>query len=65
MSLRLVPPPPDSAEMWKRLLNRLYLDEEDELFKWAKATREAIPGAEEARAAALLEEPGGGVGVWR
>ena len=47
MSLRLVPLPPTDPEMWKRLLNRLYLLEEDDLFRWANEVRAAVIAAEE------------------
>lgn len=37
------PPPrpaPTDPEMWKRLLNLLYINEEDELFRWTKTLSE-------------------------
>lgn len=40
--LRLVPPAPDDAESWKRLMNVLFVHEEDELFVWARGVRAAL-----------------------
>ena len=45
--LKVVLSTPDDPYMWKRLLNRLYLYEEDELFRWAKTVRETTCGEEE------------------
>jgi hypothetical protein len=40
--LTLVPPPPDDERMWRRLLNHVYLCEEDELFRWLRSVRQAV-----------------------
>ncbi len=45
MSLRLVPPPPTDAENWKRLMNFVYVHEEDALFEWLREVRAAIVAA--------------------
>jgi hypothetical protein len=37
--LTLCPSPPDDEKLWARLLNHLYLCEEDELFRWARRVR--------------------------
>lgn len=46
MSPRLVPPPPDDPENWIRLLNFLYLHEQDQLFVWLRGVRQAVEEAE-------------------
>ncbi len=38
--------PIDEPAAWKRLLNVLYLHNEDQLFKWAKDVRAAVCGEE-------------------
>lgn len=38
------PRPVTDPEMWKRLLNHLYINEEDELFRWATSVRAAVAG---------------------
>lgn len=52
MSLRLVPPPPDDFENWKRLLNLLFILEEDRLFEWLRLVREEIVRVEREKRAA-------------
>ena len=37
-----IPPPIDDQDAWRRLLNRLYFCEEDELFRWAKTVEAAV-----------------------
>jgi hypothetical protein len=44
--LRPLPPPVDSEFMWRKLLNALYVYEQDELFVWVKRVREEIARAE-------------------
>ena len=34
--------PIDDPEAWHKLLNTLYIHEEDELFKWAKVVRAVV-----------------------
>ncbi len=41
-NLRLVPPSPDDPENWKRLMNVLFIHEEDALFRWARSVRAAV-----------------------
>ncbi len=45
--LRLVPPPPDDAENWTKLMNLLFLYEQDQLFVWARGVRRALQQQEE------------------
>lgn len=40
--LRLVPPDPGDPESWKRLMNLLFVSEQDELFAWAQGVRAAV-----------------------
>jgi hypothetical protein len=49
VSVRLVPPLPDDAAMWKRLLNHLYRCEEDYLFEWLRSVRAEVVMQEKAR----------------
>jgi hypothetical protein len=41
--LRAVVPPPGGSDAWPRLLNFLYLHEQDELFRWCREVRAALP----------------------
>jgi hypothetical protein len=41
MSLRLAPLP-DDFERWKRLMNLVFLLEEDRLFEWLKTVQAAV-----------------------
>ena len=40
--LRLVPPPANDPESWIRLMNLLFVSEEDDLFVWARGVRAAV-----------------------
>ncbi len=40
--LCLVPPAPDDPENWKKLMNLLFVNEEDELFVWARGVRRVV-----------------------
>jgi hypothetical protein len=44
--LRQVPPPVDSEYHWKKLMNFLFLHEQDALFEWLRTVREAAEDAE-------------------
>ncbi len=35
-------PPPDDAENWTKLMNLLFLYEQDQLFVWARGVRHAV-----------------------
>ncbi len=41
-NLRLVPPSPNDPENWKRLMNVLFIHEEDALFHWARSVRATV-----------------------
>ncbi len=43
--LRLAPPAPDDPEAWKRLMNLLFVNEEDELFRWLRSVRAVVEEA--------------------
>ena len=49
--LRPVPPLPTDERCWRRLLNVLYLAEEDELFRWAQLVRQVVEENERTEAA--------------
>lgn len=40
--LRPVPPPADHEPSWRRLMNLVYLLEEDQLFAWLRCVRVAV-----------------------
>ncbi len=40
--LRLAPPTADDPEYWRRLMNHLFLAEEDELFAWLRNVRAVV-----------------------
>ena len=44
--LKAVPPPVDSEFVWHKLLNKLYIDGENELFLWGQVVRAAVEEAE-------------------
>jgi hypothetical protein len=44
--LRLAPPPVDSEHHWRRLMNLVYLAEEDALFRWLRQVRATVEEAE-------------------
>ncbi len=44
--LRPVPPPPDSEYMWRRLMNFLFVHEQDDLFVWLRSVRAVVEDAE-------------------
>ncbi len=54
-TLKVVPPPPTDAEMWKKLLNFLYLHKQDALFKWAKGVQAAVHDAEREKSSGRRE----------
>lgn len=43
--MRLAPPPPTDEANWRRLLNLVYIAEEDALFVWLRSVREAVEEA--------------------
>ena len=45
-NLGSVPPPVDSKHHWRRLMNLVYLAEEDALFRWLRQVRATVEGAE-------------------
>ena len=45
-SLHLVPPAPTDAENWKKLMNFLFVHEQDQLFVWLRSVRAAVDSAE-------------------
>ena len=47
--LRPVPPPIDHEPSWRRLMNLLYLHEQDQLFAWLRGVRAAVEDAEKKR----------------
>ncbi len=49
MRLRMVPPPPDDEQCWNKLLNYLFLKEQDALFRWLKGVRRTVEEAEKKR----------------
>ena len=49
---RPVVSPPTDAEHWKRLMNFLFVHEEDALFRWLRGVRRAVEEAEERERAA-------------
>ena len=44
--LRLAPPPIDHEPSWRRIMNLLYLHEQDQLFAWLRGVRAAGEEAE-------------------
>ena len=50
-SPRPVVPPPTDRESWKRLMNFLFVHEEDALFRWLRGVRRVVEDAERERAA--------------
>ena len=44
-------PPPTDPESWKRLMNFLFVHEEDALFRWLRGVRRVVEDAERERAA--------------
>ena len=49
--LKAVTPPVDNEYYWRRLLNFLYLHDEDEWFAWLKGARRMVEEAEKRRRA--------------
>ncbi len=45
-NLKLVPPPIDDPEQWKRLLNYLYVTKQDSLFCWLQDVRRYVEAQE-------------------
>lgn len=41
-NLRLVPPSPDDPENWIKLMNLVFISEEDQLFTWLRSVRAAL-----------------------